>query len=196
MVTFLDTGLISIFSDIFMFLIVYAVVWGVLTSTKFFGDMPVVYAIISLVLAFFVLLSEPVKVFIVTVAPWLIALAVVFMMIVLCVSMFSREVDWMKVLNNDVARTWIIILIFVVVIVGAAFSFGQAALDSGTPSQNPETGQVQTVVPQGPPSSTGTGNFEANFINTLFHPQVLGLMLIFGLGALIIFFLSKPASGP
>lgn len=192
MATFLDTGLLEIFSAIFMFLLVYSVLWGVLTFRKPFGENNGIYALISLAISFFVLLSAPVQQYIAFVAPWFLVLMIVFFLIITSFSLFA-EVNWMDVLKNDTAKTWIMIFIGLILVLGLAFSFGQSALESGgtVPTQNPETQEVRPVAQN--QQGTTTGSFEANLVNTLFHPKVLGLMLIFLLSTFIIFFLSAPS---
>ncbi len=197
MATFLDTGLLEVFSAVFMFLLVYSIVWGILSKTKPFGDNTGVYSLIALALSFFVLLSAPARQYIAFVAPWFLVLTILFFLIIVSVSTFA-DVNWMKVLENDTARTWIIILVAVVALLGLAFSFGQGALESGgtVPVQNPETQEVRPVGPsggQGPSGATASGDFEANLVNTIFHPKVLGLMLIFLLSTFVIYFLSRPS---
>lgn len=192
MATFLDTGLLEIFSAIFMFLLVYSVLWGVLTFRKPFGENNGIYALISLAISFFVLLSVPVQQYIAFVAPWFLVLMIVFFLIITSFSLFA-EVNWMDVLKNDTAKTWIMIFVGLILVLGLAFSFGQSALESGgtVPTQNPETQEVRPVAQN--QQGTTTGSFEANLVNTLFHPKVLGLMLIFLLSTFIIFFLSAPS---
>ena len=206
MVTFLDTGLLGIFSLIFIFLLVYAAVWAVLVSRKPLGDNNGLYSIISISIAFLAIMSRPVIVLLETLIPWYTLLAIVFMMIIIAVSVFS-EVKWIDVIKDPVAKTWIIILIGAVFVLGVAFTFGQAALEAGTgqqapaqpiPAINPETGEVRDITTQPRPgvaSNQGPGDFQSNFITTLVHPRVLGLLLIFLISLMIVFFLSRPAGG-
>jgi len=193
MATFLDTGLLELFSAIFMFLLVYSVLWGALTYRKPFGENSGIYALIALAVSFFVLLSAPVQQYIAFIAPWFLVLMIVFFLIITSVSLFA-DVNWMDVIKNDTAKTWIMIFIGLILIMGLAFSFGQSALESGgtVPAQNPETQEVSPVQVNNQEGTT-SGSFEANLVNTIFHPKVLGLMLIFLLSTFIIYFLSAPS---
>lgn len=211
MASFLDTGLLGTFSVIFTFLLVYAIVWGVLVSRKPIGDNNNLYAIISLAAAFFMVISTPARVFIEIVTPWFLTLGIVFFLIIISVSMFS-EVKWNKVIENSLVQTWIIILIVIVLIGGLAQTFGQLALDTGAGERSapansiPVTDEYGQVIDAAPslqeasrratgPGATSSGNYDANLVNTLIHPKVLGMMLILILSSMIIYFLSKPAGG-
>jgi hypothetical protein len=103
--------------------------------------------------------------------------------------------------------TFLIIAFFVIFIGGLAFSFGQTTYEVGTgrpvgASQiDPVTGlpyeDPGTVVvgpagpPAGTPGSTATPDFQQNFINTLIHPKVLGLIVTMLIASVTIYFLSS-----
>lgn len=200
MASFLDTGLLSNFSVIFTFLLVYAVIWGALLTRKPFGkENNGVYAIIAVAGAFLAVLSPPVRAYIEFITPWFMVLAIAFFLIVICVSIFT-EIKWIDVIKYGAVRTWISIFIFVILGAGAFSLFGQETLEAGgNAPTNPmpvigENGQnTPTQFPVG--GSTATSNVEVNAVNTIVHPKVLGIMLIFGLSALIVYFLSQPAGG-
>lgn len=210
MASFLDTNLVGTFSLIFTFFLVYGVLWGLLVTRKPFGDNKGLYAIISLMVAFLVIISRPARSYIEFITPWMLVLAVAVFFIVIVFSMFA-PVEWDKVVKNTTVHTWIIILIAIVLVGGLAYTFGQASLSAQTgevpANAYPVLDEEGNVIdysasgnlPPGPVVGGGTGvatsDYSTNLVNTLVHPKVLGLALIFLLSCLVVFFLSKPAGG-
>ncbi|MBR9702399.1 hypothetical protein GOV10_00035 [Candidatus Woesearchaeota archaeon] len=209
MVSFLGTELLGAFSMLFTFLLVYGIVWGLLTFRKPFGDSKGLYSIVSLMMAFLVVISNTARMFIEFITPWFLALAIFCFLIIIVVSMFA-DVDWLKVISMSNVHTWIIILAMIILLAGLAYTFGQTALTAQTGTPTPDVVPVYDengdIVPgdvvytdsglpmPGRVGPTSTGNFQTNLVNTIVHPKVLGLALIFLLSALVVYFLSKPAS--
>lgn len=197
---------------LFTFLLVYGIVWGLLTFRKPFGDSKGLYAIVALMMAFLVVISSPARMFIEFITPWFLALAIFVFLIIIVVSMFA-QVDWLKVIAMSNVHTWIIIFAMIILLAGLAYTFGQTALNaregvSGTPTPDvvpvyDENGEItdggviytDSGLPMpGRVATTSTGSYQTNLVNTIVHPKVLGIGLIFLLSALVVYFLSKPAS--
>jgi hypothetical protein len=244
MASILDAGLASVFSGLVVFLLVYALLWGLLTKLKLFGDNPGSYALIAFATAFLVAIAPPARNFVMFVAPWYLALAVVLFFIIFIVGMFGLKADKEipEIIKQPRAYVWIIIFCVIIFIFGLAYSFGQQALESGTgvPSPAYQTGGVQgqlpgtigpggepipvqtggqggvgpvtnpgtpyqspgIIAPQsynlntpgpqpGEPGATATNDFGRNFVNTLIHPKVLGLICVFFIASLAVYFLSS-----
>ena len=77
MATLLDVSVLGYFSPIFTFLLVFVLLYGVLTKINPFGDQKGVYAILSLVAAVLVLIYPPAVQFINLFTPWLILLFII-----------------------------------------------------------------------------------------------------------------------
>jgi hypothetical protein len=213
MASILDAGVATIFAGIFVFLLVYAIVWGALSKFKIFGDKVAgSYAIIAFAVAFLMAIAPPARNFVMFVAPWYLAFAIVIFFILFIFGMFGVSPDKTlpEVVKDGKVHTWIIIVCVLIAIAGIAFTYGQSAYEAGNPQvagQVP-TGTYQTpgtvgtttpsyttgVNPYGPPAgqpgSTATPSFQANFINTIIHPKVLGLLVTFFIAAVAIYFLS------
>lgn len=224
MASILDAGLVSIFSGIFVFLLVFALSWAALTKLKMFGDAKNAYAIIAFTFAFLMAIAPPARNFVLFIAPWYVALAIVLFFMLFIVGLFglSAEKDFPKIIKETRVWIWIVIISIVIFLAGLAFSFGQTALEAGTgvqgpvqvvqadgtlgPIQNPGTPyQDPYIVATGPfnpnsgmqpgqPGATATNDFAKNLINTILHPKVLGLMITFFIAAIAVYFLSQPAS--
>jgi hypothetical protein len=242
MASILDAGLASVFSGLIVFLLVYALVWGLLSKLKLFGDNPGSYALIAFATAFLVAIAPPARNFVMFVAPWYLALAIVLFFIIFIVGMFGLKADKEipEIIKQPRAYVWIIIFCVIIFIFGLAYSFGQQALESGTgvvpptyqtsvngqppgtigpggpvvvdnggvggvgPVSNPDTPYQSPgiIAPQsynpytpgpqpGEPGATATNDFGRNFVNTLIHPKVLGLIVVFFIASLAVYFLSS-----
>jgi hypothetical protein len=216
MASILDAGLASIFGGIFVFLLVYAVAWGVLSKSKIFGDKSGPYAIIAFCAAFLMAVAPPARNFVMFIAPWYIALALVIFFILFVVSVFGIGGDQHPdILKDSVAKTWFIIIVVLIFIAGLAFSFGQQSLEVTTgpaptttgpvadplgPNQDPyiiATGPYNGYNNAGPqpgePGATATNDFMKNLVNTILHPKVLGLLITFLIASIAVYFLSAQA---
>ena len=69
-----DVGLLENFVVIFPFLLVWVIVFGVLSSTKTFGDNKGIHAIIGLSLAFLFILSKNAVAAVNMASPWFVLL--------------------------------------------------------------------------------------------------------------------------
>jgi hypothetical protein len=222
MASILDAGLMGLFSGIFVFLLVYAVVWGVLSWRKPFGkENTGVYAIIAVTVAFLMSVAPPARNFITFVAPWYVALFLVLFFILFVVSIFglSSETDFPKIINTPRVYVWIIILSILIAAAGFAFTLGQDALElqpgyqapvvpPGTDVIGGEYYPPGTIVDQpypgyaptspypsaGMPGSTATSSFNTNMLNTILHPKVLGMLIVLVIASISIYFLSEASS--
>jgi len=212
MATFLDTGILGIFSALFSFVLVFVVVWGILLARAPFGnDKKGLYSLIALMVAFLVVISPPARAFLEFISPWFVTFAIALFMIFIVFSVFGK-VDGDKVIRDPSVHTWIIIVCALILVAGLAFVFGQGLLNfqggDGAPVGDIQVmdGNGSYVPGQVVYSSNGmplpgregvvtSGSFQTNMVNTIVHPKVLGIGVIFLLSALIIYFLSKPAGG-
>lgn len=213
MASFLDTGLLGFFSLIFTFLLVYAIIWGLLLWKQPFGKgAKNIYGIISFAISFLLIISDSARMFIEFITPWFLVLAIFIFLIMMVMSVFTKDIKWLAVASDSAVYTTILVVAIIIVIVGLAVVFGQRTLDSGKTSPSvpttqinnsltvPSYGQANYIetganapginVPTGP---TGTADYGTNAVNTLFHPKVLGVILVLLMSTLIIYFLSRPA---
>ena len=202
MASILDAGLASLFSAIFVFLLVYAISYGVLSWRKPFGDNKGSYAIVSLCIAFLMSIAPPARVFVTFVAPWYIAFGIAIFFILFLVMLFGKEAkDLTKIIDDQNAQAWFIIICVIIAIAGLAAVFGQSTLsqqggDLPAPVDTngdgiADSGYGTVGVEPGTPGSTATSDFGTNLLNTLIHPKVLGLAVTFLIASISIYFLSK-----
>ena len=138
------------------------------------------HAIIAMCAGFIVLFSTGVVSFIQTFTPWFTMVILVIFFILFAVRMFGVKAEEITqgFFNNPSILTWIIIFTVVIILFSLGSGFGQQSLNSGQ-----GTGNVSQVTATGPPiatpGSTNTTNYNQNLYNTIFHPKVLGMLLIF-----------------
>ncbi len=174
MATFLDVSLLQSVDAIFPALLVFAIVFAILNKTHALGKSIGLDAIIAIVAAFMVMLSRPLIELINYIIPWFVVAIIFFLLLLLIFRVFGAEdKDIFEYVKGDKAVGWVIIAIcLVIVAAGLGKVFGQGlteqAFDAGT------AGNV-TYDENG----VATQNFERSVTATLFHPKVLGVIIVF-----------------
>ncbi|HLC52238.1 MAG TPA: hypothetical protein VJI98_03270 [Candidatus Nanoarchaeia archaeon] len=181
MATILDVGILNYFDFIFPWILVFALVFGLLQKTKFITDSIHINAAVSAVLAFMVILSDAAVKIINVMIPWL-AVTVIFLTLLLLIFQLLglQEKDLPK-LVADKAVYWPVLVIGIIIIIasfGTVFgqSLTEASLEGGIAI---EEGQ-----------STATGDFRTNIYAILFNTKVLGIMVLFTVAIFAVFLLS------
>ncbi len=205
MATLMDVGLLDYFGSIFLFLMVFAVSYGLLSMSKFFKDVPGkngLYAIVSLAVSFFIVMFKPASDIIRVMVPWATVLLIVSFLILFIVKTFNQDESMINKLIFDKGVYWTIITIFIIIII-ASFSstFGQSLLskqvegEDGTTIVYDENANVTAtskvdLVRDFEQGTTGSSNFGDNVLMTLVNPKVLGLILMMLIGLFTIMLLS------
>ena len=173
MASVLDLGLLQYFSVIFPVILVFVLVYAMLTKFKMLGDSVGINATVAICCAFLAALSESVISMIVFVAPWFVLVFILVLLFLLIMKTFgTTDADIMKVVTKDAAVTWTILGIVIIIIgSGFAFTFGQDVLE-----QSQTTGE----------GSTDSGDFESNLFEIIFHPKILGVLILFVISVMAI----------
>lgn len=212
MATFLDLSLFKYFSSVFIFLFVFVIVYAFLHVSKFFKEIEGyrgIYAIISLAIAFFVTATKSVYLVLTTLIPWFTVIIIFLFLVFFVVKMFSGpDDDLIAKVIKDPTVYWVLIVIFIIIfLVSLSSSFGQSLLDKGT-GQNTTTvvitntttyqTDVTTINNNGDVvttntaiDSSNTGNFNKNFLNTIIHPKVLGMLLFMLISFFMVILLAR-----
>lgn len=187
MATFLDISIIQNFSSVFTFILVFVILYGLMETVKLFGDKRGSHAMIAVIVALLVSMSSGVTSVIQTFTPWFTMLIIVIFFILFAVRMFgvSTETITGAFMKKDAILTWILILTAVILLFSLGSGFGQKALEQG--QTNGTTVSVSTGNVTEP---TNTNDFSQNLYNTLYHPKVLGLILIMLVVVLAMLFLT------
>ena len=150
MATFLDVTGLEHFSSIFVFLFVWLSVYAVLLMTKALGDNKFVYALLSMLLAIFVLVSPIATSVVASITPFI---AVVFLFVVLlsvATKMLGGDVESFPALKG-----LFLVLIVIIIVIAAGIKIRE-----------------QVNVP------TETQKDLSSTVNLIFHPVFLGTVLI------------------
>ena len=177
MATFLDIGLLQYFSVIFPVLLVFAVVFSILTTTKVLGENKAINALVAVVLALMVLLVPEIVDVINFMAPWFVILFIFLILLLLIYRMLgATDRDIAEFIKADRPIKWAIFSVGLIIFLAALGTvFGQQI---GPYLGSEETANVTTEDIQ---EGVATGNWEQNLFATLFHPKILGVILIFAI---------------
>lgn len=190
MATFLDITFVQQASPVFVAVFVFAVVFALLQTLKVPGTDKNLHAIIALMMAFFSVFLQPVREMILGMSPWFVLLFVFIMFMVIAVKMLGvSDGDIADAVKSDSGR-FIIYSIAAVGTVILAFNLSTQFGQNIGPFLGGENTTGVTVA--GTTGSTNTGDFNQNLAATIFHPKVLGMVLIFVIGSFTIRFLAKP----
>ena len=137
------------------------------------GDAVGINAIISVAASLMVLLSNSTIQIINLMVPWFVVAFLFFILLLLIFMLFgAKETDIFNYIKNDRGVAWVIIGVALIIFIAA---FGKVL------GQNigPYLDEGQTEI-TGDTANVATGDFETNVTGIMFHPKVLGLMIIFG----------------
>ncbi len=202
MATFLDISILTHFTSVFTFLLVFVIVFGLLEVFKVFGDARKgLHAIIALAIGFMVILSKGVTTVVQTFTPWMMVLILLAFFMLFLVRMFGLGEKDIKegFYKNAPIMTWIIILTLVVLLYSMATAFGQESLEKGPGVKLNATEETTTttttdadgnIVTTTTASATNTNDFMQNLYNSFYHPKVLGLILVMLIAVIAMLFLT------
>ena len=200
MATLMDLSLLGHVRIVFIFILVFGIVYAILSRVKMFGsgNNQGINAIIALAVAFLVVISSSVVKLVSFMTPWFIIIVLIAFFIIFGYRMFNVGED---VIAGALRKhyIWIIIPCILLVVFGFANVYGQSLLEEGGGSANDATGDGngETVDTgnggSGESSSTGStasGNYQSNFVTTFFHPKILAFFFLFLIGLFTILFLT------
>jgi hypothetical protein len=179
MVTFLDIGLLGHFSIIFPFLLVFLGAYAMLSKLEFLSKDKGINAIIALCLAAITLFSKSATQLILVATPWF---TVTFMgisfLLILFLFMGVKEDKIKEVMEVEWhAPHWIALIILILIGLGAAGTvFGPSLANEGVFVTQGDRGPVQGV--DLGINQTGENQFQSEVTSILFHPKVLGILVL------------------
>jgi len=184
MATLLDSGLLNFFGGAFPFLLVFVLMYAVLSQVKIFKDNQAYATLTALALAFMTLMFPIAQEVINMMGPWFVV--IIIFVVLLMVVFQSFGIEDKSVLEVITGKTrgeygntiamWII-TISIIILLGSIFTV--VTRHQGTPIQDWKVADA-----------TGGGGDTSTFFGILTHPKVLGILLLF----LITFFAVKTIS--
>lgn len=185
MATVLDIGLLESFSPIFSMLLVIFLVYGILGYAKPFGeDKKGLYALIAFIIGLMMLMIPEMTELLVTITPWFVIMFIFIVFLLLAYGVFgAKEEDFMAALKSQKGNqivVWIIVIGIIILLagLGKVFFTGEQADMEVTADGTIQTGEVGTQ---------GTSAFWA----TLFHPKVLGMIIVLLISVFTIMMLTQ-----
>jgi len=206
MATFIDLGFMYGLSPIFVFLMTFAIVYVLLQGVKILGTSKSMHAIIAFVSGIFVAMSSNITKIIMSVIPWF---ALIMFFLILLVLGFGAMGAGKEELLNTLGSSdspgsilfWAVVVIALIILGGAiADVYGQKQLEitdpdaSVSPSSNVSASSGSSMNSNAVDTGslkTDTGDFGTNLGNALYHPRMLGFILVMLIGVLTVAMLTK-----
>lgn len=208
MATLLDVGLLEHFGVIFVVLLVFLILFGLLEYIKAFGEgKRGMHAMIALMIALLFLVSKLATKMVAFMVPWfMVAIIFIFFLLFLVRIFGIGEGELKKLIGDPNVYPWVIAIAVIILLFSLSNVFGQSLLEKGggVPTSTSPTESTAIDPATGLPytntgsynvdytTSTATPSFSTNLLNTLRHPKVLGLLFIFLVGMFALIFLTKP----
>lgn len=171
MATPLDIGLLQKFDVIFPFLLVLVLGYVVLTRISWFKDNQAITFIIALALAILSLFNPVVIGTINLMAPWFVLLFIFMLLVFMAYVAFGIKEDTIveTITKGEYAKDFGYWILAIVLIIGLGSLSTVISEEKGFTQLGDDNA---TIAPE------DTGAEEVGFWDTLFHPKVLGLVLI------------------
>lgn len=185
MASFLDIAFFEGMTPILILLLVFAIVYGILSTTRVLGSNKNLNAIISLVIGIFVMFSTKIVKVIMVMIPWFLVLGIFLILVVIAFKTLGLSDESLRNAVHDKSVYWTIIVICLILFVAAIASvFGQEELNvtkENSSSQvtfgNADSSSTTSVDSNGN-VITNTDNFENNAKATFYHPRMLGFIVV------------------
>ena len=160
MATILDVGVLNYFVPVFVFILVFVVFYAILLKTNILGENKGLIALASFVVALLFLVTRTASEFVQLVTPWFVVLIIVAMCFLLIFMFLGVKPESIASAISQEGTVWMI-LIFLLVLLGIALTkvLGPsiAAITRGEGTEAGFMGSVGTI---------------------MFHPKILGAVLI------------------
>ena len=195
----INLELLTYFSPILLWLLVFAIVYAAFQWAKILGDNKVLHAIIAILISLFVtVFSQGARDVIKFIIPWFTVLGIFMVFAIMLYKIFgATDDDVRSVIKGRPDVQWTLFIIVIIIMLGAlSQAFGQRQLSYTTGSNLSEEDISENVgifnVGNPGTSDTTSGDFNQNMGATFYHPKVLGTLFLFIMGALAVAFLSRP----
>lgn len=184
MATLFDIGLLENFSPIFTFLFIFVAVFGILEVVKIFGEgNKNLNAIIALCIAVFITFADKPRIIIQGMIPWFVLMFIFGMFLIISMRFtFGSGGDEMllSMLGGKPGAGWWIGGVSIAILVILLGSVIGPEVTPGVENSTIVTSEGSTTSIGTTAGSTATGDWKSNVLNTIYHPKVLGaVMLLF-----------------
>jgi hypothetical protein len=202
----LDYSLLANFSGFFLWLLIFLVAYGLLRMTDMLklGNDSKIYSLIAFVLAFLLLLSDIFTTILTYALPWLMILILVAFFLLFFAKMMNPDLDASKILGEGLPQGLLITFTVIIFLFAMGAALGDDVLEAQTGVDISQLSEAElaagetipenTFVPAEQLSNAGSAatlDRRTNIANTIFHPNVLGMLLLLLISMTAIFTLAK-----
>ncbi len=185
----LDVGLLDHISLVFPFLLVWAVMFGLLTWKKVFGENRIIQGTIAVTIAIMFIMSDKAVAILNISSPWFVILFMLIIFVLIGFKMFgvsdTHIVSIVTSKDYQYISTWIVLISLLIIVFAGSSVMGQDLLD--------ESVDGTTTVSNGG-GNVGSADHEEAWTSTVFHPKMLGFIVIMIIAGLTLIQLSKVPS--
>jgi len=114
----IDISGIFIFMPIFSFLFIFLIVYAVLAKTKVLGDVGFYNFFVSFIMSIIFLSFSSLELYVQTIVPWFIVLVVCVFMVMLIAGFATKDLDWL--VGSKSKFGWVIIGILLIIFLVSA----------------------------------------------------------------------------
>jgi len=178
MASLLDISLLNQFSDIFVLLFIFTSVYAILQFKSPFGNVKGLNALLAFSIAIMFIFSQDLIAIVKDTIPWLVLLMVMLMVGTLATKSIGFPMSEGFVTNLG---TYVMVLALVIFFINVSLRFGDSAgpyIGGGSGGVGNGTTIDPDNVIAGDDGDVATNSYAQNFGATLFHPKVLGLILV------------------
>ncbi len=118
MVSLIDSGLGEFLLPVFLFILIYAILYAVLSKTKIFGDSVNINAIVAFALAALFAALPGAMEFVSVIAPWFIVMVIVAFSVLLVFMFGGLKVDAIENIFKNTSVYWTIIILSIIIVIG------------------------------------------------------------------------------
>jgi hypothetical protein len=203
MATFPGLDLTSNFAPIFTFLLSFSLIYGFMAKTKPFGEKKGIDSLVALSFSVLLLFSTKAVNIFSFIAPWFVITVIVGFFTIFIFLIFGVNMDTISktLTQGEYSKTisgTIIAIVLILVVFAFSIEFGQdvgpylGGSDSTISESTSNSSTSQTTGSDSDVTGTGTAtsDFKDNLGATLFHPKVLGMIIIFLIGSFSIRFIA------
>jgi len=188
MATVIETGLVSFFSPLLVFLFVYAIVFAILEKTKLLGDKMSINAVVAFVFGLMFIMVRQAREVLTTSIPWIL-LIFALLVLIFMIFMFAgvSEEEMVKPFLASGPMAWVIgIAIALIFVVALGQVFGDQVRSIYIGGAGANVTEAATAV-----TSSGSLGLAQEIGKIIFHPNILALILILVISALAVKFISQ-----
>jgi len=179
MATFLDFSILSGARAVFAFLLIFILIYGLLKFSKLFGLGDFSISVLSFSVAILSVLSPAIVRVIEVVTPWYVLMMIIIVFVLITVMIFGNLGTDISAIKGNLGSTyktimvWIIVISIIIFISGLSYVFlgGSDSEFAINPGQENISSRTQ------PTSQDENGLGVSAFLDTLFHPKMIGAIL-------------------